>query len=88
MPFCRAANGALARPPTPVFLVAMAMHRVISRWIVRLRAQRRGKDVWLAVALTLAAVAFIAAAMSGTNQHAQGRQMQSEAPHSEPGQDK
>jgi hypothetical protein len=65
------------------------MHRVISRWIVRLRAQRRGKDIWLAVALTLAAaVAFIAAAMNGANQHAQSRQMQSEAPHSEPVQDK
>jgi hypothetical protein len=58
------------------------MHRVISRWIVRLRAQRRGKDVWLAIALTLAAVIFIAAAMGNADRHAQGRQMQSEAPHS------
>jgi hypothetical protein len=82
VPFCRAANGALARRPLSVSLCAMAMHRVVSRWIVRLRAQRRGKDVWLAIALTLAAVIFIAAAMGGTDRHAQSHQMQSEAPHS------
>jgi hypothetical protein len=58
------------------------MHRVISRWIVRLRAQRRRKDIWLAVALTLAAAVFIAAAMGSSDRHAQSHQMQSEAPHS------
>jgi hypothetical protein len=50
----------------------MAKLRVITRWIIRLRAQRRTREILLAVALTLAAMAFIVAAISGTDQHAQG----------------
>jgi hypothetical protein len=63
----------------------MAKLRVITRWIVRLRAQRRIREVLLAVALTLAAVAFIVAAVGGTDRHAQGlperHHVQSGAPH-------
>jgi hypothetical protein len=62
----------------------MAKLRVVTRWIVRLRAQRRTREILLAVALTLAAVAFIVAAVSGTDRHAQGlpesHHMQSRAP--------
>ena len=54
-----------------MFLCAMAKHRVIARSIVRLRAQRRTREVLLAVALTLAAVAFIVAAVSATDPQAQ-----------------
>lgn len=86
MPFCRAANGALAERPAPLSLCAMPMHRVISRWIIRLRAQRRGREVLLAIALTIAAAAFIAAAMGGADQHAQGRHLESRAPHAAPDQ--
>ena len=46
----------------------MAVLRIVFRWVVRLRAYRRGKDIWLAVALTLAAAAFIAAALVGQQQ--------------------
>jgi hypothetical protein len=46
--------------------------RVVTRWIVRLRAQRRTREILLALALTLAAAAFIVAAVSGTDRHAQG----------------
>jgi hypothetical protein len=65
----------------------MAKLRVITRWIVRLRAQRRTREILLAVALTLAAVAFIVAAVSGTDRHAQSppesQHVQSGAPHGE-----
>ena len=63
VPFCRAANGALAARPLWVSLWAMAILRVVSAWIARLRAQRWSNEVLLAVGLTLAAAAFIAAAM-------------------------
>ena len=63
----------------------MAKLRVVTRWIVRLRAQRRTREVLLAVALTLAAVAFIVAAVSGTDRHAQSlpasHHVQSGTPH-------
>jgi hypothetical protein len=63
----------------------MAKLRVITRWIVRLRAQRRTREILLAVALTLAAVAFIVAAISGTDPLAQSlpgsHHVQSGAPH-------
>ena len=65
MPFCRAANGALATRLFRVSLLAMAILRVVSAWIARLRAQRWSKEVLLAVGLTLAAVVFIVAAISG-----------------------
>lgn len=47
------------------------MLRVISGWIARLRAQRWSKEILLAIALTLAAAAFIVAAMSNTDPHAE-----------------
>ena len=47
----------------------MAMLRIVFRWVVRLRAYRRGKDIWLAIALTLAAAVFIAAALVGQEAH-------------------
>jgi hypothetical protein len=63
----------------------MAKLRVITRWIVRLRARRRTREILLAVALTLAAVAFIVAAVSGTDRHAQSlpesHHVQSGTPH-------
>ncbi len=72
VPFCRAANGALARRSVPVSLWAMAIKlRVITRWLIRFRAQRRTREILLALALTLAALAFIVAAISGADQHAQ-----------------
>jgi hypothetical protein len=71
VPFCRAANGALARRPVPVSLWAMAKLRGITRWVVRFRAQRRTREVLLALALTLAAAAFIVAAITGTEQRQQ-----------------
>jgi hypothetical protein len=55
----------------------MGMIRVISRWIILVRAQRRNREILLAIALTLAAVAFITAAMSSTDPHAQIRHVQS-----------
>jgi hypothetical protein len=59
--------------------------RVVTRWIVRLRAQRRTREILLAVALTLAAVAFIVAAVSGTDRPAQSlpgsQHVRSGAPH-------
>jgi hypothetical protein len=45
------------------------MLRIVFRWVVRLRAYRRGKDIWLAIALTLAAAVFIAAALVGQQAH-------------------
>lgn len=49
----------------PDVLLAMVILRVVSGWIARLRAQRWSKEVLLAVGLTLAAAAFIVAALSG-----------------------
>jgi hypothetical protein len=43
----------------------MVILRVVSGWIARLRAQRWSKEILLAVGLTLAAAAVIAAPMSG-----------------------
>jgi hypothetical protein len=60
------------------------MLRIVSRWIARLRVQRRNREILLAIVLTLAAVAFIAAAMSGTDEHGQSRHVQSEAFHAAP----
>jgi hypothetical protein len=54
----------------------MAILRVVSGWIARFRAQRWSKEILLAVMLTLAAVAFIVAAMGGSDQH-----VEAEAPH-------
>ena len=47
----------------------MAMLRIVFRSVVRLRAYRRGKDIWLAIALTLAAAVFIATALMGQEAH-------------------
>jgi hypothetical protein len=43
----------------------MGTLRVLRRWITRFRAQRWSKEAMLAVVLTLAAAAFIAAALMG-----------------------
>jgi hypothetical protein len=43
----------------------MAIFRVVSGWIARFRAQRWSREILLAIALTLAAAAFILAAVSG-----------------------
>jgi hypothetical protein len=71
VPFCRAANGTLAVRPRMVCLSAMALLRVVSGWIARFRAQRRSKEILLATVLTLAAAAFIAAALMGQEAHVQ-----------------
>jgi hypothetical protein len=83
VPFCRAANGALARRPAQVSSWAMTKLSVISRWIILLRAQRRSREILLAIALTLAAVAFITAAISGAEPRVSMQQVQTEntAPH-------
>ncbi|MBO0763613.1 MAG: hypothetical protein J2P50_03335 [Hyphomicrobiaceae bacterium] len=47
----------------------MTLLRVVSGWIARFRAQRRSKEVLLAVALTLAAAVFIAATLLGEEAH-------------------
>jgi hypothetical protein len=73
VPFCRAANGALAAGLLRVSLWAMAILHVVSAWIARFRAQRWSKEVLLAVVLTLAAAAFIVAAMSSQDAHVQDR---------------
>jgi hypothetical protein len=54
----------------------MAILRVVSGWIARFRAQRWSKEILLAVVLTLAAVAFMVAAMGGSDQH-----VEAEVPH-------
>jgi hypothetical protein len=63
----------------------MAKLRVISRWLIRLRAQRRTREILLAIALTLAAVAFIVAAVSGTDRQThslpESHHVQSGTPH-------
>jgi hypothetical protein len=41
------------------------MLRVVTRWIVGLRAQRWSREILLAIGLTLAAAVFIAAALMG-----------------------
>lgn len=79
VPFCRAANGALARRRAALSLYAMTMHRVVSRWIIRLRAQRRSREVLLAVAITIAAVVFIAAAIGRADRRVQGHPVQTKA---------
>jgi hypothetical protein len=43
----------------------MGTLRVLRRWITRFRAQRWSREALLAVALTLAAAVFIAAALTG-----------------------
>lgn len=69
VPLCRAANGTLAVRTCPMSICAMARLRVVSGWIACFRAQRWSKEILLAVVLTLAAVAFIVAAMGGSEQH-------------------
>jgi hypothetical protein len=46
--------------------------RVVSRLIVRFRAQRWSREILLAVALTVASAAFIAAALMGEGAHVGG----------------
>jgi hypothetical protein len=47
----------------------MALVRVVSGWIALFRAQRWGREILLAVVLTLAAAGFIAAALLGQETH-------------------
>jgi hypothetical protein len=61
----------------------MAILRVVSGWIARLRAQRWSREILLAIALTLAAAVFIAAAMSGTDQRALTHGSHGKAPYAE-----
>jgi hypothetical protein len=49
----------------------MAILRVVSGWIARLRSQRWSKEILLAIGLTLAAAIFIAAALMGQEGHGQ-----------------
>jgi hypothetical protein len=47
----------------------MAILRVVSGLVARFRAQRWSREILLAIALTLAAAAFIAAALMGEEAH-------------------
>jgi hypothetical protein len=47
----------------------MAILRVVSGLVARFRAQRWSREILLATALTLAAAAFIAAALMGDETH-------------------
>jgi hypothetical protein len=47
----------------------MIILRVVSGWVARFRAQRWSREILLAVALTLASVAFIAAALMNEEAH-------------------
>jgi hypothetical protein len=47
----------------------MGILRVVSGLIVRFRAQRWSREILLAIALTLASAAFIAAALVGEGGH-------------------
>jgi hypothetical protein len=47
----------------------MAILRVVSGLVARFRAQRRSREILLAIALTLAAAIFIAAALMGEEAH-------------------
>jgi len=51
----------------------MANLLVVTGWIARLRAQRWGKEVLLAVVLTLAAAIFIATALMGQEAHVEAK---------------
>jgi hypothetical protein len=50
----------------------MAILRVVSGLVARFRAQRWSREILLAIALTLAAGAFIAAALMGEEAHVEG----------------
>jgi zinc transporter ZupT len=63
----------------------MAIPRVVSGLVARFRAQRGSKEILLAIALTLAAAAFIVAAMRSTDKQAQNHRVQSEAPYAAAG---
>jgi hypothetical protein len=58
----------------------MPILRVVSGWLARFRAQRWSKEILLAIALTLAAAAFIVAALSSTDQRARGDDAQDAPP--------
>jgi len=50
----------------------MGILRVVSGLIVRFRAQRWSREILLAIALTLASAAFMAAALVGEGGHVGG----------------
>jgi hypothetical protein len=58
---------------------AMGTHRGLRQWIARLGSQRWGKEALLAMALTLAAAAFIAAAILGRDVSGAGKAPQATA---------
>jgi hypothetical protein len=49
----------------------MAIRRVVSGLVARFRAQRWSREILLAIALTLASAAFIAAALMSEEEHVQ-----------------
>jgi len=73
VPFCRAANGALAASHRQRPYLVMEQLRILRQWIERLGAQRWGKEIVLAVLLTVAAVAFIATAILGSDTPVDGK---------------
>ena len=73
VPFCRAAKGALAKPGCQRLYLAMEKRPALRKRLVKLRAQRWSREVLLAALLTIAAVAFIAAAMVSTDQSDQAK---------------
>ena len=73
MPFCRAAKGALAKSGCQGLYLAMKRWPALRKRLIKLRAQRWSREVLLAALLTIAAVAFIAAAMVSTDQSDQAK---------------
>jgi len=73
VPFCRAANSALAMIPCWRLYLAMDRQKTLER-LRRLGAQRRTREIMLAVVLTIAAFAFLASAILGSDTALDGTQ--------------
>jgi hypothetical protein len=70
VPFCRAANGALApqrRRRPDLRMKPLHALRFLHEWIAWLGAQRWRKEILLAIVLTLAAAVFLASALVGSH---------------------
>jgi hypothetical protein len=67
VPLCRAAIGALEKKRRERTILAMQRLRYIREWIRRRRIKRWGREIMLAVILTLAAAIFIAVALLREN---------------------
>jgi hypothetical protein len=63
VPLCRAAIGALEKKRRERSILAMQRLRYIREWIRRRRIKRWGREIMLAVILTLAAAIFITVAL-------------------------